>query len=508
MPKKSEDKARCVLTLPLITEPWQEHIIEKRFRIMEQLENSLIAYELKKLRKLENSPEYKMLIQQIQETPKEKRKALYRQKSKMLANAGFSEFAFKDAMKVRQKHFVKHIASHVSHKAASDIWRSFEKYLFHGAKKIHFKKRGTLQSIASQDVSSGMKLDINTMSFKWDGGRRPKEDSKKLNPKTKEKKIRIKVRYPENDYERQMLQKPVKYYRIVRQWMKTRYKYYLQITLVGDPIPKRERLHAEGRVGLDIGPQTLAVVSEKSARLHYLSEHVIRNHQKIQSIQRKMDRSRRAMNPEHFNEDGTIKRVRIPWKDSKHYLKLKARLHEFQRRNAAIRKHEHYCLVNELLTLGSEFFVEKMEWKGMQKRSQKTVTDKNGKIRSKKRFGKSLANNAPAALITILQTKSGGHVHVVNTKAFRASQYDHMSGEYHKKTLRQREHILPNGDHIQRDLYSAFLLMNSNKNLTGVQPAYCELFYPDFKKHHDQEIQRIRENIRQGKRYPISFGVA
>ena len=41
------EKACCVLTLPLLTEPWQEHIIEKRFHIMEHLKNSLIALELR-----------------------------------------------------------------------------------------------------------------------------------------------------------------------------------------------------------------------------------------------------------------------------------------------------------------------------------------------------------------------------------------------------------------------------------------------------------------------------
>ena len=40
----------CVLTLPLLTEPWQEHILEKRFKLVEHLQNSLIAYEFRKLK--------------------------------------------------------------------------------------------------------------------------------------------------------------------------------------------------------------------------------------------------------------------------------------------------------------------------------------------------------------------------------------------------------------------------------------------------------------------------
>ena len=37
--KQKEGGNRCVLTLPLLTEPWQEHIIEKSFKIIEHLKN-------------------------------------------------------------------------------------------------------------------------------------------------------------------------------------------------------------------------------------------------------------------------------------------------------------------------------------------------------------------------------------------------------------------------------------------------------------------------------------
>ena len=55
---------RCVLTLPLLTEPWQEHILEKRFKIMEHLYNSLVSFELKKLRRVQQMPEYDRFLMQ------------------------------------------------------------------------------------------------------------------------------------------------------------------------------------------------------------------------------------------------------------------------------------------------------------------------------------------------------------------------------------------------------------------------------------------------------------
>ena len=62
----------CVLTLPLLTEPWQEHIIETRFRIMEQFKNDLIRYELNKLKQLYRTRAWKCLMKSIGECSDEK----------------------------------------------------------------------------------------------------------------------------------------------------------------------------------------------------------------------------------------------------------------------------------------------------------------------------------------------------------------------------------------------------------------------------------------------------
>lgn len=74
--KQKEGGNRCVLTLPLLTEPWQEHIIEKRFKIIEHLKNQLISIELRKLKKLQRTKAYKNLIKQIESVPKSERTVL------------------------------------------------------------------------------------------------------------------------------------------------------------------------------------------------------------------------------------------------------------------------------------------------------------------------------------------------------------------------------------------------------------------------------------------------
>lgn len=128
----------CVLTLRLNPEPWQIDIIEKRFKIMEHLKNSLIALELRRLKNVQRTKVYKNLMAEIERANSADRKKLYAERNKILKNAGFSEYDFIDDITPMQKHFVEHFAAQVVHRSASDVWRAFEKMLFGNGKMVHF----------------------------------------------------------------------------------------------------------------------------------------------------------------------------------------------------------------------------------------------------------------------------------------------------------------------------------------------------------------------------------
>ena len=165
-------------------------------------------------------------------------------------------------------------------------------------------------------------------------------------------------------------------------------------------------------------------------------------------------------------------------------------------------------MANHILSLGKEIYVEEMNFKGLQGRAKETKKDKNGRFARKKRFGKSIANRAPAMFIAILEQKSrsaGGELYKVNTRTFKASQFDHTSGEYKKKTLGQRWNHLKNGDKIQRDLYSAFLLMNSAPSLAETDVDRCIKTYPKFQTLHEMELTRL---LAEDKKHISSMGIA
>lgn len=491
-----EKKQCCVLTLRLEPEKWQEDVIEKRFKIMEHLKNSLIAFEMRKLKNLERTRVYKDLQQRIENTDKDSRKELYTQRRELLKRTGFTKYDFVDDITLMQKHFIEHFAAQIAHRTAADTWEAFEKMLYGTGKKVHFLRRNTLDSIACKKEGNGMRF--RDGFFVWSGGQCKNKIS-----------LKIKVAEPATDYERAMLERDIKYLRIVRKWSKTKYKYYLQITFDGVPVGKKREIAYGGRVGIDIGPSTVAIASEEKARLMELADHIQKNHEKKIMLQRGMDRSRRICNRDNFNENGTVKRgVKLHWNYSKHYLKMKHQVKELERKNAAIRKYQHTCLANEILSMGTEVYVEKMNFLGLQHRARETTYDSQGRINRKKRFGKSLANRAPSMFLQILNDKlsavAGTELHNVNTTKFRASQYDHTTGVYTKKKLNDRWTELGNGDHIQRDLYSAFLLMNSAENMEETDNTLCNETYQNFKKLHDMEINRI---VGDGKPHPKSFGL-
>jgi hypothetical protein len=101
-------------------------------------------------------------------------------------------------------------------------------------------------------------------------------------------------------------------------------RYYVQLVLEGHAFikPKQEKAGTD-TIGLDIGPQTLAIVPrEGSAGLVTFCEELAPNARKKRCLQRKMERQRRATNPDNYDEKGRVKKhhkTRLRWKESKRY---------------------------------------------------------------------------------------------------------------------------------------------------------------------------------------------
>lgn len=299
------------------------------------------------------------------------------------------------------------------------------------------------------------------------------------------------------------MQSEISYCRIIRKFVHNKYKFYLQVVFKGTPPIKFNKETGEikhslgnGDVGLDIGASTIAISSQTDVKLLILADKVQNIEDEKRRLLRKMDRSRRSINPENYNKDGTIKKqgnTKVVWNKSNHYMKYQNQLKELYRKQADIRKYQHECLANYIISLGNNIYVEQMNFAGLQRKATKTEKDGSGKLKRKKRFGKSLANRAPAMLMTIINRKLlyyGLELIEINTIKARASQFNHITCEYNKKSLSQRWNDL-DGVKIQRDLYSAFLIMNISDDLENFEIKKCNDRFNNFKILHDIEIQRL-----------------
>ena len=395
-------------------------------------------------------------------------------------------------MKFYYKHFSDNIGSCVAvHGIAPQVWAAFEKYLFKPeGKKVHFKRFGDVHSLrgySKAGESGGAEITFCGTHIRW-----------------KNLELPIKLS-PDNAYETEMLSRRVKYVRILRKPGKSKDRWYVQLSLEGKPAIKYDRNAGEikhpvahGAVGLDIGPQTLAYSAETTADLVELADQVQNIEQEKRRLQRKMDRSRRSTNPGNYNTDGTIRRgVKLTRNKSKAYCKLQRQLAYLQHTQAETRKRQHTELANYLLSLGNCFYVEEMKWSSLAHRAKETaVSEKTGRFKQKKRFGKSIANKAPSTLIGILQQKceSLGLPGIIYVPlSAKASQYNHLTGEYTPKPLSQRWNTMPDAQRVQRDLYSAFLLQHFDSQAGIYNLQSLQRDYPQFLQYHDQSIRRLSE---------------
>jgi len=479
MPKR-ESTPTYVLTLPLKVEIWQEHILEKRLNIGRTLYNDYLGEAKRRYNQMKNSPEYRKAREL--EKGKERDKA-FKEVRKLYQLDG--SYCLNTYAKTAQKVFKQNIGMHMAQNLAERAFSAIEKVMFGKAKRVNFVPKGEAISLEEKTNKTGFRYDTEKNCMTWG----------------KNSGLELPVLIKKNDeYAHIALLDTVKYCRLVKKNIRGKNRYFVQFALEGTPPKKRNKKISEdetARVGLDIGTSSLAVTSEKEVRLVELSEGISIDEKKKRVLQRKVDRSRRANNPNKFNEDGTIKKGnREKWVQSQNYLKLKRELAEMNRKIADKRKQAHFSLANHILSLGLDVRVETMRFQSLQKRAKKTEkSEKTGRFKKKKRFGKSIGNRAPAMLLTILDNKlkaQGLYLKKINTYTVKASQFEHFTQTYNRKKLNTRWNNFESGQ-IQRDMYSAFLIMNTQDNLEEIDTERCNQTWNRFQELHDREIQRLRQ---------------
>ncbi|MGP7817057.1 RNA-guided endonuclease TnpB family protein [Niallia sp. 01092] len=517
-----EKKPSYVLTMELWTNPSIIKDIESDLEVSRVIYNSCLGVLLKREAQMKRTKKYKKLSRCLRAVSKKlsyykaqgnkKNIQFYQNEKKQIMRKIFdiqeqfelTEYAMHDYLKAIRNHFGNTLNADFAQKAATRAWNTFHKKLKGESKRVNFIKRGEIVSFEGKKNNTGwFYRDGNIVYGKTKINLMIKENDLYMQEALSNLKNSVEFEYKTKKGEVKNSFYKVKYVRIVKRVIRGKTRYFAQLIVQGFPPAKRNKDGSfryqigEGRVGGDLGTSSIAVVGENNVLLTNLAGNVMNLSRKIRLIQRKMDRSKRAMNPKNYHPDGTIKKGKKTWIYSKGYLKLKSKLKELYRKQAVCRKLSHRTLANRLLSFGDEHYWEEMNIKSLQKRSKKIeISEKTGKYKRKKRFGKSIGHRAPAMFINILERKvtaQGGIFKKVNTRTFKASQYNHKTNDYTKKELKERWHSFDDGTSIQRDLYSAFLLMNSNCTGTKTNRKLCEKTFELFQSLHDKEIERIEK---------------
>lgn len=399
---------------------------------------------------------------------------------------------------------------------AEDIWKAVETCLYAEGNTIHFSKQYDLPNIRAKQFNRGIVIFSidNNLQLKFNGLKfgvlvkdrfENDEVSAVIEYLSKPDVIdRLAVTKLQEDGTCINTYRPC-YATLVCKKIRGKLRVYLHITVEGLAKPKYDKFDkpkhklGKGVVGCDIGTQTIAYTSDSEVGLKNLAERgssISINERKERLLYRGMDRSRRATNPQNYNEDGTVKKGRKTWKHSNRYKKLKAKHSELCRINSVNRRLAINEDVNHIRSLGDIFVTEPKNAKRLQKRAKITTFNIKGKINRKKRFGKSIKNRCCGYFQSKVENKfrstNGTYIEVPSN--YRASQYDHTVDDYIKKKLSDRMYKLSDGTVVQRDWYSSYLLYCIDYMTRTIDVDKCN---NEFKKQHDKEkalIQWIKAN--------------
>ena len=429
---------------------------------------------------------------------------------------GLTKAGLQSYLKVQGKQMRKLVSSSQIQAIAANIWKGAEDVLFGNGQYLHIKKLVEFDTIPGKNPKNGVRYyDKDHVT----------DYPKSLKPKNKEEieflglQLRCKIDRAD-PYVSESLAYKIKYCSLKRMEFNGGYRYYVILTLDG-AAPKKIANPKGLDMGIDPGVSTMAAVTDESANLMELAPKAGKYEKQIRDIQKKVERSERISNPDNFNDDGTRKKGKHKWIHSKRCRRNKRKLRVLFRKKTAYTDISHRTQINKLLTEcgGGIVICEKMNYQALAKRSKQTehqdktsiIEDKKGirksihKYKRKKRFGRSILSRSPSKFLDILSQKMaqyGGSLAWIDTISYKASQYDHIANHFEKVPLSQRFRIVGKNS-VQRDLYSAFLILNASIDLKKPDRNKCLSTFDRFLDNQKTCIDMMKN---QGLSMPWCFG--
>jgi transposase len=438
-----------ICEIPLQVSGQQEKELLSRFQAGRQLYNACLHEAMVRMEWVRQSEAY----QSARQLPKGKeRTAAFRQARLAYRYSEYDLHAFATHTAKSAGWIADKVDANTQQKLATRAFQASEKVLYGKAKSVRFKLPSRFRSMEGK---------TNTSGIRWQDGQLVWG------------KLRLKALIQVGDLVIQHgLSSSVKYVRLLWRDLNGTRRWYAQLVCEGYPYQKPKNAIAAGQIGLDLNVSNVAFVADDGAGLLPFAEGVDPFEQEIAKLQRQMERSRRATNPDNYEPDtlgkkgnrtvkkkGKAKKGKRQWKKSQNYKRRAKRKRELERRKVAYAKSQNRKLVNQILRHGKAIKTEKVSVKGWQKR-----------------YGKAIAAKSPSFFMSELTRKAenaSGSVVKFSTQTTALSQ-THLNGERIKKSLSQRIHRDVSGFEMQRDLFSAYLARHVDQDKLSLRSAQAE----------------------------------
>src|SRR5258708_4789260 len=323
-----------LLELPLVAGPAQAKRLRAHLEAGRQFYNALLSEGQRRLLQMRADPAWQA-ARAIPHTRTQERAAAFRA---LREQHGFSEDALQEyAKSARCTWMADHLDAVLAQTLASRAYQALNRVCVGNARRVRFKSRGRgLSSIENKRNDTGLRFVLH----------KPEEGKQGyLIWKDDQLAALIDWNDPVVKYG---LDHRIKYARLIQRKASSPqaqgadgegFRYFVQLALEGVPYHKPKHAVGSDTVGADLGPSTIALVPQQAeASLEVFCEELAPDEKHVRRLQRKMERQRRAANPDNYDEQGRIKKTgkkQLHWKSSKTYEKMRRRKATKERKLAA-----------------------------------------------------------------------------------------------------------------------------------------------------------------------------
>lgn len=186
-----------------------------------------------------------------------------------------------------------------------------------------------------------------------------------------------------------------------------KWQYSLLMVFSDIPYGVDKELPNKGKVEITLDINQLAIRAkntDNSNEVVYDLSNDFGYAEQLAELDRKIVEKRKALNPQNYQEDGTIKKGKYTWSYDDSYYKLINKKRYIWHKIKANRKIRFGQIANGILLLGDSFVVYKEDFKSLQSRKDYNPEEMNW-FDTRKQRGFEIMFNAPYNFLAILKSK-------------------------------------------------------------------------------------------------------